>query len=194
MSAILLPARALSPAGLTIAAGLGVLDTVVESGLANARLKWPNDVVVETKNGAAKLAGILVETRGLDPREPHYVVGIGVNVAQVSFPSELLAERLVTSLKTCAIDIDVDALLDRLLPHFAQRVEQIERDPRRLARDFLVATKLAGERVQVNAGERRRSGRIESFELDTGLALLADDGERMHFALEIVREMRALKD
>ena len=41
-----------------------------------ASLKWPNDVLC----AGAKLAGVLIETRGLDPRSPHYEVGIGLNV------------------------------------------------------------------------------------------------------------------
>jgi BirA family biotin operon repressor/biotin-[acetyl-CoA-carboxylase] ligase len=190
MSVVLLPRSVLSPAGLTIAAGLAVLDAVSGLGLAGARLKWPNDVIVPTRDGDAKLAGILVETRGLDALHPHYVVGIGVNVAQASFPAELMAERPVASLKTCGLAVDVATLLEALLPRLGARVEQITSDPRRLARDFANATGLAGARVVVVAGDREHAGRLESIEVDTGLELLTAGGERTRFALEIVREIR----
>ena len=192
LSAVLLPRSVLSPAGLTMAAGLAVLDAVNALGLERARLKWPNDVMVPAPDGDAKLAGILVETRGLDPARPHYVVGIGVNVAQESFPPELVHERAVASLKTCGIDADVSTLLEALLPHLSARVEQITADPARLARDFVTATGLNAERVFVVAGERELTGRIESFALDGGLVLLAPSGERTRLALEIVREIRVL--
>jgi BirA family biotin operon repressor/biotin-[acetyl-CoA-carboxylase] ligase len=48
---------------------------------ADAQIKWPNDVVVETASAGpalAKLAGILVEGR---PQEEWAVLGIGLNVA-----------------------------------------------------------------------------------------------------------------
>lgn len=192
MSAVLLPGNSLSAAGLTIAAGLAVLDAVHALGLENARLKWPNDVVVKTEQGDAKLAGILVETRGLDPLRPHYVVGIGVNVAQATFPAELQAERLVTSLALRGIDVTVLDLLSALLPRLAQRLEQITLDPGTLAQDFVAAMQVARQRIVVAAGERKYTGRIEFLELDTGLVLVADDGERVQMPLEIVRELRAL--
>ena len=55
---------------LPLRAGLAVADLVG----AAARLKWPNDVLVD----GGKVAGVLVEGR---PQEGWAVVGIGVNVA-----------------------------------------------------------------------------------------------------------------
>ena len=55
---------------LSLRAGLAVADA---AGAA-ARVKWPNDVLVEGR----KVAGVLVEGR---PQEGWAVVGIGVNVA-----------------------------------------------------------------------------------------------------------------
>ncbi len=60
------------PALLSLIAGVAACDAIGE----RARVKWPNDIVVEPDLG--KLAGILVEGR---PREGWAVLGIGVNVA-----------------------------------------------------------------------------------------------------------------
>jgi BirA family biotin operon repressor/biotin-[acetyl-CoA-carboxylase] ligase len=62
------------PPLLSLSAGVAVCDAIGGS----ARVKWPNDVVVERPEGLAKLAGILVEGR---PQERWAVLGIGVNVA-----------------------------------------------------------------------------------------------------------------
>jgi BirA family transcriptional regulator, biotin operon repressor / biotin---[acetyl-CoA-carboxylase] ligase len=51
----------------------------------DARVKWPNDVLV----GGRKLAGILLESRILC--DPVVVVGIGVNLCQRAFPGPLAA-------------------------------------------------------------------------------------------------------
>ena len=193
MSVVLLPERVLSPAGLTMAAGLAVRDAVLALGLSSARLKWPNDVVVPTAAGEAKLAGILVETRGLDPEHPHYVVGIGVNVAQVSFPSELVAERPVASLRTCGITTDVGGVLAELLPPLARRLDQITLDPTRLARDFVESLGLSAERVLLVQGEVAILGRLVSFDVDAGVVIAADDGRQHVVPLEIVRELRSAR-
>ena len=54
------------------------------AGLADGsvRLKWPNDLVVETptNGGVRKLAGVLGETAGLGSDDPRAVVGLGINV------------------------------------------------------------------------------------------------------------------
>jgi len=51
---------------------------VCEVAGADARVKWPNDVVLLMPSGLAKLAGILIEGR---PQEGWAVLGIGLNVA-----------------------------------------------------------------------------------------------------------------
>ncbi|AZF07639.1 bifunctional biotin--[acetyl-CoA-carboxylase] ligase/biotin operon repressor BirA [Pseudomonas sp. R5-89-07] len=62
--------------GLSLVVGLAVIQALRESGVQDAVLKWPNDVLV----GQKKIAGILLELVG-DPADIcHVVVGIGVNV------------------------------------------------------------------------------------------------------------------
>ncbi len=59
---------------LSLVAGVGVVHAVRAATGLDARLKWPNDVVVAGR----KFCGILVEA-GVDPT-PWAVVGIGINV------------------------------------------------------------------------------------------------------------------
>lgn len=169
-SVVLRPAGLLDPSALTMGAGLAVRAALIALGLREVELKWPNDLLVR----GAKLAGILAETRGLDPRAPHCVLGIGVNVAQREFPAELLAQRAVTSLALCGVDCTPDALLERLLPPLGSELERIERDPAAVLRDYHHASGLAGERVRVKSGDRELVGRWIALELDRGLVL--DDG------------------
>lgn len=190
MSLVLSPERVLSPAGLTIAAGLAVRDAAAQLGLASARLKWPNDVIVE----GAKLAGILVETRGLDAARPHYVVGIGVNVAQSAFPPELTAERAVTSLALCGVAVDVNTVLDSVLAALRTRLAQIEADAEGLALDYVNATDLARRRVRVVTGSTVLDGSIQAFDLHHGVTLATPSGHTHTLLLEVVREISALPD
>ena len=65
-------------------AGLAVCRALVEDfGLA-AKVKWPNDVLLENR----KACGVLVEAAWLGSRLHGVVVGIGVNVAPSSVPPD----------------------------------------------------------------------------------------------------------
>ena len=62
--------------GLSLVVGLAVVRALHAQGVSEARLKWPNDILV----GDKKLAGILLELVG-DPSDVcHVVIGIGINV------------------------------------------------------------------------------------------------------------------
>lgn len=57
---------------LPLVAGVAVMKVLEDLGVEEARLRWPNDVLI----GACKLAGILVER----PAEEMACIGIGVNM------------------------------------------------------------------------------------------------------------------
>lgn len=179
MSIVLLPAEAMLPAFLTMAATLAVRDALIDAGAGELVVKWPNDLLA----GDAKLCGVLIESRGLDPARPHYVIGIGINVGQRSFPPELEAERAVTSLARLGIAIEPRALAELVLERLPARLAS---DPRALANDFLAATGLAGERVRVETGRGARTGKLLELSTDRGLLLALADGATARVPLEIV--------
>ena len=87
---------------LPLAAGVAVARVCGE----DARIKWPNDVLLEDR----KVAGILAEGR---PQEGWAVLGIGMNVALdiADLPPELHATAATLGLTPA----DIPAVLDRLL-------------------------------------------------------------------------------
>ena len=62
-------------AGLSLAAGAAIADTLRASGVRDIGLKWPNDVLWQDR----KLAGLLLEVAGEAHGPAHAVVGVGVN-------------------------------------------------------------------------------------------------------------------
>ena len=72
---------------LSLAAGLAVRDAVRQVTSIEADIRWPNDLLF----GRKKFCGILTELNAEVTRVRHAVVGIGINVHQESFPSELTA-------------------------------------------------------------------------------------------------------
>lgn len=106
---------------LPLVAGLAILDTIATLGIPSgtqARLRWPNDLLIDK----SKLAGILVER----PQANKAVIGIGINicnnVAAVADKLQEPATRLC-DLFTQAIPCpSIDIILDTLGQFIAQRV------------------------------------------------------------------------
>ena len=152
---------------LTMAASLAVRDALEDLGLHGTRIKWPNDLELDS----AKLAGVLVETRGFDARRPHYVIGLGVNVGQRSFPPELMAERAVTSLRLCGIETQPAQVLERVLARLDAKLGPGFGNAEQLTADFLAATGLMGSEVRVSSGSGTIAGRLSGLSLRHGVEL-----------------------
>ena len=96
---------------LAIVAGMAAFRALEKAGVANLRIKWPNDVLADGK----KICGVLVEPRLGAGRIEFAVVGIGINVGQGAgdFPPDL---RLpATSCRLENAPISVDDLLELLV-------------------------------------------------------------------------------
>jgi BirA family transcriptional regulator, biotin operon repressor / biotin---[acetyl-CoA-carboxylase] ligase len=87
LSILLRPAGPLERVGrYALVAGIATVEACRAAGAAGARIKWPNDVVVDGR----KLAGILAELRsGADTAE--LVLGFGVNLRtpEGGFPADI---------------------------------------------------------------------------------------------------------
>jgi BirA family biotin operon repressor/biotin-[acetyl-CoA-carboxylase] ligase len=153
------------PRLLPLAAGVAVASVVGES----ARLKWPNDVLVDRR----KVAGILVEGR---PQERWAVLGIGLNVAlrPEDFPPELRATAGTLGLEPDAIEPTLAALLDELDRWLRAAPEKVLEGVR--ARDALY-----GERVRWAGGE----GVGDGIDADGRLLVVTDDGTKALDAGEV---------
>ena len=110
-------------AGLTLAIGVAVSRALAACGVADAKVKWPNDVVVDFR----KLAGILVETSGEMSGPSVAVVGVGVNYRL----ADSLVERIdqpVTDVAHSASELPSrNALLAQFLRELADALEAFER-------------------------------------------------------------------
>ena len=63
--------------GLSLAVGVAVRRALIEVGLEDVRLKWPNDIYIGNK----KLGGILLEMIGDPAGHCSVVIGVGINVS-----------------------------------------------------------------------------------------------------------------
>jgi BirA family biotin operon repressor/biotin-[acetyl-CoA-carboxylase] ligase len=65
---------------------LALCNALIDRGI-EARIKWPNDVIIDER----KIAGILSELITTDAGLPRVVVGLGVNVNNQEFPADIAA-------------------------------------------------------------------------------------------------------
>jgi BirA family transcriptional regulator, biotin operon repressor / biotin---[acetyl-CoA-carboxylase] ligase len=94
-----------------------LIDFLQKLGI-NAMFKEPNDIYVQED----KLCGILIETKSTEDHFDHVVIGIGLNVNQMTF------ERSnATSLKKIlGQDLDLDTLFSTWLKHMVKAYERYD--------------------------------------------------------------------
>jgi BirA family biotin operon repressor/biotin-[acetyl-CoA-carboxylase] ligase len=85
---------------LPFAAGLAAAEAIRETTGLTVDLRWPNDLMLGPHGGPRKVGGILVEAKTEISAVAFAVVGIGINVHQRSFP---------TDVSTPATSLDMEA-------------------------------------------------------------------------------------
>ena len=70
---------------LTLVMGLSTAEAIRQVTGAKAKIKWPNDIVINKK----KVCGILTEMTTEMMYVNYVVIGVGINVNQQSFPKEI---------------------------------------------------------------------------------------------------------
>jgi BirA family transcriptional regulator, biotin operon repressor / biotin---[acetyl-CoA-carboxylase] ligase len=135
---------------LTLAAGLAVQQAVQEIDPKLAPdLKWPNDLLIEGK----KFCGILTEMNAEATRVRYIVVGVGLNVNQASFPSELqhsaTSVRMATGTEWSRVELCAALLksLDREYHNLLQKPGTQQSILRRFQEH---SSSLRGRQVQVD--------------------------------------------
>ena len=97
--------------------GTIVADFLHETYGVAARLKWPNDVVVDGR----KLAGILIEARQREDGSTGLIIGVGINVDPVEIPTA----TSISEIADRRIDLDAAtvAFIERLDERLAAPVD-----------------------------------------------------------------------
>lgn len=158
---------------LTMMAGLSAHAAVeAVTGLA-VDLKWPNDLMVRGK----KVGGILTEMHA-DPGQVQFVVvGIGLNVNQENFPSEIVNLATSLRLETGKAQSRME-LLVRLLREFESDYNRFLREGvASVVKRFEVTSSYAsGKRVRVTNGVESYVGTTAGLGPEGLLRVERDDG------------------
>jgi len=93
---------------LTLVVGLQVRNALLHHAANGIRLKWPNDIVIESAAGSlAKVGGILVELRAEAGGAAQVVIGIGLNASLNEADRAAIAElgNVAASLADAGVDV-----------------------------------------------------------------------------------------
>lgn len=112
---------------LTMLASLAVAEAISELTGLDARIKWPNDVVLPVAGQWRKVCGILLEGEmTADGRCRQAIVGIGINV---NIPPDVLPEGITPPTSLLAASgqpVSRQALLLDLLPRLEKLVDEAQ--------------------------------------------------------------------
>lgn len=155
---------------VTLALGLAVADAILKAADVACDLRWPNDVLVQSK----KCAGILTQLEG-----SAIIAGIGINVNHSAFPEDLGA--IATSLRVASgRPQSRERLLVELISSVESYCAQLEHDgPGPILDMFARASSYVhGRRVCVDQGDTTLRGTTTGLNAAGFLTLAGDDGKQ----------------
>jgi len=169
--------------GLSICAGLALTQTIKEMTGIEAKIKWPNDCLIDGK----KVGGILLELSAELDRINFVIVGIGVNVnhSTQDFPRNL--SQTATSMK---IKLGKDLSRLALLTSFLEKFERIYLDFKKNGlspqREMIKSySSLLGKKVTVKFGKEKIEGMAENIDENGSLVIKTQKGEKVVTAGEV---------
>jgi BirA family biotin operon repressor/biotin-[acetyl-CoA-carboxylase] ligase len=175
-SVILKPPLAASDSTkVSLAGALGIADALRERYGVKARIKWPNDVVVQ----ARKICGILTESEFMEDRVRFVVMGVGLNVlnAEGDFPEDI--RRIATSLRieTGAEDVARSDVLASVLKQITHRYMVLCNDGfEKIRQDLLAHSLLIGKVIKVAIGKGHVEGVAHDIDTTGALVIRKDSG------------------
>lgn len=156
---------------LTTWAGVAVAHAVEDATGRAARIKWPNDVLIDGR----KIAGILTECSTDSAGKMFAVVGIGVNVNHDGFPAEI-ANRAASLRQVAGRRIDRPSLAAALLRELDSQLSEVEPAFPHLIEEATQRSAILGGWVRLHAGDESVEGTAESLDADGNLLLRTADG------------------
>lgn len=168
---------------LSLAVGVCVLRALKEVGLS-ARLKWPNDILVEER----KLGGILIELRAESAGPACVVIGIGLNAAL----GEALLRQIATlglpatDLASAGVAISRNIVTSAMIAQVLRGLQEFERESLRpFIEEWRTADALRGNEVSVHTTTQTIRGVARGIDLHGALLVETPQGVRRFISGEV---------
>jgi BirA family biotin operon repressor/biotin-[acetyl-CoA-carboxylase] ligase len=162
---------------ITLMTAVAVARALQQAAGLNARIKWPNDILIADK----KIAGILTEITTEMDAVDYVVVGLGVNVntTAADMPSDIRSIATSVRIERGSRFSRAD-LLCSLLHHFESNYDTLQRDGfKSIMAQWREMSDIIGRPVYVDVLDVRHTGVVEAVD-DDGVLILKDDNGRRH--------------
>ncbi len=148
---------------LPLAIGLAITDVLIKLGL-DAKLKWPNDVVVNKK-----IAGVLLDMSSEQDKINYIVIGVGINA---NIDADKLGIEYATSIKDeLGHEIDRTAFMRELLKVIEDRY--LEED--KLLEDYKSRCITLNRRVRIRSFDEEYEADAINIDEDGSLIVMLDN-------------------
>jgi BirA family biotin operon repressor/biotin-[acetyl-CoA-carboxylase] ligase len=154
---------------LPLIAGVAVAEAIERISGRGVLLKWPNDVLLEVDDDAAKVAGILVTSSLRSDGVDHVLVGVGINVlgGAQDLPSGATSIQAATG-----VTMTPDEVFQCLLECFARPyAAYVAANGRPSLSGWLARASLLGEVVTLEDAGRSLTGTFVGVDEDGGLLI-----------------------
>ena len=162
-------------ASITLASGYAVCLAIREYTGLDARIKWPNDIIIENR----KICGILTEMAAQSDRLDYILIGIGINVNNAEFPDEIKNKATSLLIETGKIT-DKSAFfgkvlesLDKVLSSFLVSISIADME------DFKKLCATLGREVSVQHGGSILTGKAVDITTLGELVIETQDNEKI---------------
>jgi BirA family biotin operon repressor/biotin-[acetyl-CoA-carboxylase] ligase len=157
---------------LTLMAGVATISAIPQQ--TSAKLKWPNDILLNGK----KIAGILCECIAEPGTHPAVIVGIGINLNHTGFPKNI--QDIATSLKMeTGKNVDRTELILSLLQNLDSEYKDFLQGKREnLIRKWTEQSDMFGKTVTVSQKGKIQTGTAIGLNPQGKLILQTPDGKQ----------------
>ena len=156
---------------LSLTAAVAVAEAVSET----ARVKWPNDIILNGK----KVAGILLESKQTEYGKV-FILGVGINCHQKDFPAELASTATSIDIET-QTSSDRISLIKRLITSIEHRLEEATTNSEAILEKWRQLSTQLGQRLTVVYNGQEFTGSCVGVDPLKGLVLQLDSGTRQFF-------------
>jgi BirA family biotin operon repressor/biotin-[acetyl-CoA-carboxylase] ligase len=163
---------------LSVFTSLALKDFLQAKGCSGIRIKWPNDIYVESK----KICGILIENVVYANRFSYVVIGIGLNINQIEFAVDTATSLCLSVDRSFDLPSEFEALLTFLE---ARYLKLRQNDLQSMMEEYLSLLYWLGETHMFSTNDNLFEGTITGLDENGRLRVLTDSGENLFEVKEI---------
>jgi len=158
---------------LTLLAGVAVAKTLRKLYKLDAKLKWPNDVLVEGK----KVCGILIEASGNADKVNYAIVGVGINVNVRFTDKKELSSTATSILELLGEEVSIVKLTVKLLEEFEKLYLEFKQGEfSKIIGEWRKLSQTLGKKVKVESYGESFTGEALDVDEDGFLLVKVKDG------------------